>query len=903
MKTKRFLSLFLCIAMTLSVLTGVTTNDRAAEEKRLNIANGNICIEAGVEANTVKVKQGDVTSYIASDVPICITGESISTSESVINTVIVNLPKDSPQITLVLDELKIDADSTTNAGKTLAPISIQGGSDVKVVLRGASELRGGTKAAAAGIQVRSTLTDACPNVVFCGENDEASLKIILGYNSIGIGNYEQSSETTGDITFESGKYDIDGTSSSTINRASGIGGRKKTVDGVDYGGNFTFNGGTFSIALRTEGAAIGGSGNYQTITINGGDFTINKTGLSTGIGAWWLCSNNGVISITGGTIRINDNETRSGKSTGAGIGGGGENEMDTTNQTDGGVINISGGDITFNWNNTKAACIGGSGYAGQINISGGSLKFSSNQEKYTAIGGRSESNSTDSYICITGGVFDFGIDEFDLVKDLEDDVVLVNPTPKDAVTGGQDCVPVSPCVEGLYADANNDHEISSVVLSNGKSYEVGSFKLSDSETQFFYIPADVHIAEFESSTLCKYYKKASASGSIRKDILIPYLQPTVENSSYTLPTRNQEEAATFLVFAEKSSSFEGACELFMDEACTVSAENYTLSYFKSFQDNGTTRRYSITITPKNGWPITSPVKLYFKIGDDECAYFSPVELTIGVPAPTNTPTPTSTPTPTPGSVLGEDRVREFVTRCYQITLGRAPETAGCNDWTNKLVSKEVTGISCAYGFIYSAEYQSRSMSNAEYVENLYQLFFNRESDGPGFATWYNGLESGQLTREDVFQGFANSVEFYDLCKSFGIVAGTYQMGKDFMCTSKIDFFVYRLYTIALGRSEDRMGMYNWSHALSYGSMDGANVAYGFFFSSEFLAQNNTKEEYLTRLYRTFMNREPDAEGMANWMAVLENDTIENRKIVFNGFAQSTEFNQICQSYGITAGHI
>lgn len=53
MKTKRFLSLFLCIAMTLSVLTGVTTNDRAAEEKRLDIANGNIYIEAGVEGKRI----------------------------------------------------------------------------------------------------------------------------------------------------------------------------------------------------------------------------------------------------------------------------------------------------------------------------------------------------------------------------------------------------------------------------------------------------------------------------------------------------------------------------------------------------------------------------------------------------------------------------------------------------------------------------------------------------------------------------------------------------------------------------------------------------------------------------------------------------------------------------------
>ena len=45
-----------------------------------------------------------------------------------------------------------------------------------------------------------------------------------------------------------------------------------------------------------------------------------------------------------------------------------------------------------------------------------------------------------------------------------------------------------------------------------------------------------------------------------------------------------------------------------------------------------------------------------------------------------------------------------------------------------------------------------------------------------------------------------------------------------------------------------------------------------------------------------MDREADGGGLAAWEKVLREG--KSREHVFNGFADSSEFRKICQSYGI-----
>ncbi|MBR0085052.1 MAG: DUF4214 domain-containing protein, partial [Lachnospiraceae bacterium] len=61
----------------------------------------------------------------------------------------------------------------------------------------------------------------------------------------------------------------------------------------------------------------------------------------------------------------------------------------------------------------------------------------------------------------------------------------------------------------------------------------------------------------------------------------------------------------------------------------------------------------------------------------------------------------------------------FVERLYRIVLGRASDTAGIADWTDKLTSGAKTCSEVVYGFFFSKEYTSRNKSNEAYVTDLY----------------------------------------------------------------------------------------------------------------------------------------------------------------------------------------
>jgi hypothetical protein len=115
----------------------------------------------------------------------------------------------------------------------------------------------------------------------------------------------------------------------------------------------------------------------------------------------------------------------------------------------------------------------------------------------------------------------------------------------------------------------------------------------------------------------------------------------------------------------------------------------------------------------------------------------------------------------------------------------------------------------------------------------------------------------------------------------------------------IKAFVTRLYNVCLNREPDADGEADWIYRLSTGSETGTTAAYGFVFSQEFQNCNYCNKDYVKQLYRAFMGREYDEDGLAYWVTALE--TGVTREEVFNGFAQSTEFSNLCNEYGITLG--
>ena len=243
-------------------------------------------------------------------------------------------------------------------------------------------------------------------------------------------------------------------------------------------------------------------------------------------------------------------------------------------------------------------------------------------------------------------------------------------------------------------------------------------------------------------------------------------------------------------------------------------------------------------------------------------------------------------------------VEGFVTRLYEIALGRSPDPAGLADWVDQLESHRATGVQVAYGFVFSSEFMSKNLSNSDYAECLYEMLLGRPSDPVGKQKWVKALDEGS-SRKVVFGGFVNSVEFRKICDSYGIIHGVYVPGVPPDKSSAVTDFVLRLYTICLGRDGDNEGICNWTLQLLNGTASGSGVAYGFVFSEEYLNKNPTAEDYVAMLYRTFLDREPDPDGFDHWVSkILSGNSMES---VFEGFVNSQEFSNICSNYGISRG--
>ncbi|PIU29236.1 MAG: hypothetical protein COT09_01895 [Candidatus Hydromicrobium americanum] len=113
---------------------------------------------------------------------------------------------------------------------------------------------------------------------------------------------------------------------------------------------------------------------------------------------------------------------------------------------------------------------------------------------------------------------------------------------------------------------------------------------------------------------------------------------------------------------------------------------------------------------------------------------------------------------------------------------------------------------------------------------------------------------------------------------------------------QVQSFVTRFYAQCLGRQPDIEGLNEWVGRLLNGSKTGADVAEGFVFSEEFTGRNHSNETFVTILYRAFFNREPDASGYKGWLERLAGGM--SRKSVLDGFLKSQEFAGLCNSYGI-----
>ena len=243
-------------------------------------------------------------------------------------------------------------------------------------------------------------------------------------------------------------------------------------------------------------------------------------------------------------------------------------------------------------------------------------------------------------------------------------------------------------------------------------------------------------------------------------------------------------------------------------------------------------------------------------------------------------------------------VDDFVERCYTVTLGRGSDPEGFAYWKGQLLNGQAVGVHVACGFLFSPEYTQKQKGDSAYVRDLYMLFMGRDPDDSGYNYWMNLLDEGK-SREEVFAGFANSPEFYEICDSYGITAGRWFIGYDRFQVNDVNLFVERLYKVCFGRRSDIGGQEHWVGQLIKKQITGSECARSFIQSTEYEKLGLSDADYVENLYIALMGRASDAGGKANWLNCLANGM--TRDEVFEGFVNSAEFDNICKQYNIDRG--
>ena len=114
-------------------------------------------------------------------------------------------------------------------------------------------------------------------------------------------------------------------------------------------------------------------------------------------------------------------------------------------------------------------------------------------------------------------------------------------------------------------------------------------------------------------------------------------------------------------------------------------------------------------------------------------------------------------------------------------------------------------------------------------------------------------------------------------------------------------FVRNMYDECLKRPYSESEVESWAYNLSRGYTSAATVAVGFFESAEFLGKNLSNEEFVTRLYKALLHRDPDQGGYNSWLYNLNHGM--NRHTVIYYFVASDEFTRLCNNYGIVRGYV
>ncbi len=239
------------------------------------------------------------------------------------------------------------------------------------------------------------------------------------------------------------------------------------------------------------------------------------------------------------------------------------------------------------------------------------------------------------------------------------------------------------------------------------------------------------------------------------------------------------------------------------------------------------------------------------------------------------PEPDVVPDPVAVADLAGKQLEGQVTRIYRAFFLRPPDADGLQFWMMRRAAG-ASLVDLANGFVASDEFSDTygSLSDAEFVELVYQNVFGRPADAGGRAFWTAQLAGG-VTRGEMMVGFSESPELVDATSTTAASpASAHQL--------------WRLYRAYFGRNADQGGFDFWYARLA-NRTSLADVSNSFAGSAEFTATYGSLSdaEFVELVYQNVLGRAADAGGRDFWIGQLSAGVTRGEMMV--GFSESPEF--------------
>ncbi len=241
----------------------------------------------------------------------------------------------------------------------------------------------------------------------------------------------------------------------------------------------------------------------------------------------------------------------------------------------------------------------------------------------------------------------------------------------------------------------------------------------------------------------------------------------------------------------------------------------------------------------------------------------------------------------------------MVNRAYTQMLGHDTyDVTYLNNWTNRLLNRNITIGQYINTVLSSTEYTKRALTTNQAIEELYSVLLGRASDPAGKA-YFTGLVNNGVSLNYVANQLVISAEMAALCNAPYATAlpGQVPLTQARDQNPNVTAFAARCFTAVLKRNYDVNELNKICTRLLTKKASALTIANEYLFCAESLAWNRTNDEYVEVLYNLYLGHASDSAGKAWWVSEL-NGGARSRQQESKDFSESNEFKAFLKENNI-----